>query len=188
MARIGALALQGGYDAHLKSIARLGHEGVRVRTPDELEGLDGLILPGGESTTHLKLIDRFQLWQPLDDFARSGKPVLATCAGLILAAQVVSHPTQRSFGWLQVEVSRNAWGRQVHSFEATPDKAAPGLEDLPLVFIRAPRIEALGPDTEALVFTRGEVVMVRQGNVFGAAFHPELTPDLRVHRLVFGEG
>ncbi|MFN3200317.1 MAG: pyridoxal 5'-phosphate synthase glutaminase subunit PdxT [Bradymonadia bacterium] len=185
MARIGALALQGGYDAHLKVVERLGHEGVRVREAAQLDTLDGLILPGGESTTHLKLIDRFGLEQALVDFVASGKPVLATCAGLILSAQSVRDPEQRSFGWLDVTVSRNAWGRQVHSFEASTDETVAGLEGLPLVFIRAPRLQRVGDDVEVLARIDGEPIMVRQGNVVGASFHPELTDDVRVHSLVF---
>jgi len=162
-----------------------------VRTADELATVDGLILPGGESTTHLKLIDRFGLAEPLDRFVKSGKPVLATCAGLILSAGTVE-PEQTSFGWLDVDVARNAWGRQVHSFEGeadTPPADGPfaGQAPLHVVFIRAPRIRALGPRVEVLATLDGEPIMIRQGAVIGASFHPELTPDRRVHRLAFGD-
>lgn len=188
MARIGVLALQGAYEAHEKVLRRLGHEVVRVRDAADL-GLDGLVLPGGESTTHLKLIARHGLGPALDAFARSGRPVLATCAGVILAARRVTHPEQKSFGWLDVEVARNAWGRQVHSFEARSDGPLPGEPDpFPLVFIRAPRFRELGDGVEVLATFEGEPILVRQGRFFGATFHPELTGDDTLHRLVFGEG
>jgi 5'-phosphate synthase pdxT subunit len=181
MARIGVLALQGGFAAHERALADLGHEPVPVRRPSELATVEGIALPGGESSTMLKLLDFSGLAGPLDAFVREGRPVLATCAGLILAARHVTNPAQRSFGWLDVSVSRNAWGRQLDSFEAVADEG-----QLPLVFIRAPRIVELGSDVEVLARFRGEPVMVRQGNVTGASFHPELTEDRTVHEAVFG--
>lgn len=181
MATIGVLALQGGFAAHATALARLGHRVVEVRVSADLEGLDGLVLPGGESTVQLKLIDREGLGGPLDRFVRSGAPVLATCAGLILASRRVRGPAQPSFGWVDVDVARNAWGRQVDSFEATSDGGA-----LPLVFIRAPRVERVGEGVEIVERFGGEPVLVRQCNVWGATFHPELTADLSVHRTVFG--
>jgi 5'-phosphate synthase pdxT subunit len=186
--RIGVLALQGGYAAHGKALAECGFEAVEVRTAADLASVAGLVLPGGESTTHLKLIDRFGLAAPLDAFVRAGNPVLATCAGLILAAQHVSDPAQPSFAWIDVDVARNAWGRQVHSFEAEATGAGvlAGAEPLPLIFIRAPRITRVGEGVEVLATLDGEPIMVRQGNVIGAAYHPELTADRRVHRLAFG--
>lgn len=185
---VGVLALQGGYAVHEKALADLGLAHREVRTPADLEGLTGLILPGGESTTHLKLIDRFDLWGPLDAFARSGKPVFCTCAGLILAARTVTHPDQPSFGWLDVAVARNAWGRQVHSFEDVADQPLPGDSSaIPLIFIRAPRIEQVGR-AEVLLTVRREPILVRQGNIWGATFHPELTADRRLHAAIFGRG
>lgn len=179
---VGVLALQGAYDAHARALVRAGH-GVRlVRRPGDLAGLGGLVLPGGESTTHLNLIARFGLRDPLDELVRAGTPVLATCAGLILAAKSVRGPAQDSFGWLDVDVVRNAWGRQVDSFEAVADGG-----DLPLVFIRAPRIERVGEGVEVLARWRGEPILVREGNVTAATFHPELTERLDVHRLAFAE-
>lgn len=188
---IGVLALQGGWASHKAALAELGHTPVEVRTAEELATVDGLILPGGESTTHLKLIDRYALAGPLEAFVAAGKPVLATCAGLILSAKAVT-PSQKSFGWLDVAVARNAWGRQVHSFEGFADPPPAdgpfaGEDPLPLLFIRAPRIESVGPAVEVLATIDGEPIMVRQGAVIGAAFHPELTPDRRVHRLAFGD-
>ncbi|MCB9523543.1 MAG: pyridoxal 5'-phosphate synthase glutaminase subunit PdxT [Myxococcales bacterium] len=179
--KVGVLALQGGWAAHIQAARALGHDAGPVRTAAELAACDGLILPGGESTTHLKLIDRFDLKGALDGHVAAGKPVLATCAGLILSARAVTHPAQASFGWLDVTVARNAWGRQVHSFEATADGS-----DLPLVFIRAPRILDLGPGVEVTHTFEGEPVGVRQGPFWGVAFHPELTADQRVHAQVFG--
>lgn len=178
--RVGVLALQGGFAAHARAIADLGHAPVEVRAAADLAGLDGLILPGGESTVHLKLIDRFALGAPLDDFVATGKPVLGTCAGLILAARRVTSPEQTSFGWIDVAVARNAYGRQRESFEAISP------EGIPLIFIRGPRIIEVGPAVEVLATLAGEAVLVRDGNVTGASFHPELTADRRVHGQVFG--
>ncbi len=188
---VGVLALQGGWAAHKAALTDLGHTAVEVRTAQQLAAVDGLCLPGGESTTHLKLIERFGLADALDRFVGSGKPVLATCAGLILSARAVE-PRQKAFGWLDVEVARNAWGRQVHSFEGEadpPPRGGPfaGQAPLQLLFIRAPRITAVGPGVEVLATIDGEPIMVREGAVIGAAFHPELTPDRRVHRLTFGD-
>ncbi|MCK6576365.1 pyridoxal 5'-phosphate synthase glutaminase subunit PdxT [Myxococcota bacterium] len=187
MARLGVLALQGGYDAHARTLRGLGHTVDEVRTADDLARVDGLVLPGGESTTHLILIDRFALEAPLRAFVASGKPVLATCCGLILSAAEVVSPAQRSFGWVDVTVARNAWGRQVHSFEDTADPESP-VGPVSMLFIRAPRITRVGPAVEVRATYRGEPVLVRQGNVTAGAFHPELTADARVHEAVFGRG
>lgn len=181
--KIGVLALQGAFAAHARALERLGHAPALVRLPGDLDGLEGLVLPGGESTTMLNLLDRFALSEPLDRLVRAGAPVLATCAGLILAARGVTHPAQRSFGWLDVDVARNAWGRQLDSFEATAD--APR-DDLPLVMIRAPRLTRVGADVEVLATHDEEPVLVRAGAITGATFHPELTDSLDVHAAVFG--
>jgi 5'-phosphate synthase pdxT subunit len=179
MARIGILALQGAFAAHAKVLRTLGHAAVLVRAAHDLEGLDGIVLPGGESTVQLTLLERLDLEAPLARFVASDRPVLATCAGLILAARTVRSPAQRSLWFLDVTVERNAWGRQTESFEAFSD------EGLPLVFIRAPRIVSVGAATVLQHFC-GEPVLVRQGHVTGATFHPELTPSTRVHEDVFG--
>jgi pyridoxal 5'-phosphate synthase pdxT subunit len=176
MRAVGILALQGGFEAHAAAVAEVGGEPRLVRTADELKELDALILPGGESTTILKLIERHELGAPLDVFVRSGRPVLATCAGLILAAAHVTRPAQKSFGWLPVSVARNAWGRQVESFEATDDSGA-----MPLVFIRAPRIVEVSRPASVLATFRGEPVAVRAGAITGLTFHPELGSDRRFH-------
>jgi pyridoxal 5'-phosphate synthase pdxT subunit len=181
MVAVGILALQGAVGPHARAVEEVGLRAVPVRDEAELAAVDGLILPGGESSTMLKLLDRFGLDGPLERFVESGRPVLATCAGLILAARRVTRPEQRSFGWLDVTVARNAWGRQVHSFEALDDAGA-----LPLVFIRAPRIVEVGPEAKVLATFQGEPVLVQQGNVVGAAFHPELTADRSLVRELFG--
>ena len=179
--RIGILALQGGVTPHTCSLQRIGCEVREVRVADDLRGLSGLVLPGGESTTQLRLIRRGGLEGPLTEFLRAGHPALATCAGLILAAQSVHDPDQHSLGWLDVDVSRNAWGRQVQSFEAMSDNRG-----LPLVFIRAPRIVRVGDDVSVEDTLDGEPILVRQGRLWGASFHPELADDSSVHALVFG--
>jgi 5'-phosphate synthase pdxT subunit len=182
--KLGVLAVQGAFAAHARALERLGHAPALVRQPRDLEGVEGLVLPGGESTTMLLLLERFGLTAPLERLVRAGAPVLATCAGLILAARGVTQPAQRSFGWLDVDVARNAWGRQLDSFEARAD---PPNEHLPLVLIRAPRLTRVGPGVEVLATYEGEPVLVRAGAITGATFHPELTASLDVHRAVFGE-
>jgi len=184
---IGVLAVQGAFERHAQALTELGH-GVRyVRALADLEGLGGLVLPGGESTVQLEMIGRLGLEPKLGELFASGAPVLATCAGLILLGKRVSSPAQRSFGVLDIDIERNAWGRQLDSFEAESDAPLPGDErPLPLVFIRAPRIVRVGPRVKVLAAYRGEPVLVREGNVTGATFHPELTGDLRLHAHVFG--
>jgi 5'-phosphate synthase pdxT subunit len=181
--RVGILALQGAFAAHVGPLEALGHRTTFVRSPADFDAIDGLVLPGGESSVHLALIDRFGLESPIVSLYRSKKPILATCAGLILVAREVTSPAQRSLGLLDVSVARNAYGRQTDSFEAQSDRGG-----VPLVLIRAPRITHRDPLVEVLATYQGEPVWVRQGNVTGAVFHPELTGDLRVHRLAFGDG
>ena len=171
MARVGVLALQGAYAAHGTVLRAGGHDVDEVREATQLADLDGLILPGGESTTMLKLINWGGLGPALEDFVASGRLVLGTCAGLILASREVRAPTQESLGWLDVVVERNAYGRQLDSFEAHSDAGTP------LIFIRAPRIVEVGPAVEVLETIAGEAVLVRQGQVYGACFHPELSSD-----------
>jgi 5'-phosphate synthase pdxT subunit len=196
---LGVLALQGAFARHAQRLAERGHDVRLVRDARDFTGLGGLVLPGGESTVQLDLLARLGLEEELVDLVRTGVPVLATCAGLILLARGVAHPAQRSFGLLDVDVARNAYGRQLDSFEASSDEAwPPGVahssagsgepSPLPLVFIRAPRIERVGDRVEVLARHRGEPVLVREGNVTAATFHPELTSDPRVHDAVFGRG
>jgi 5'-phosphate synthase pdxT subunit len=181
MSTIGVLAVQGAFARHAEVMVALGHEVQLVRDAPAFAGLDGLILPGGESTVQLQLIERLGLEAPLRAFVDSGLPLLATCAGLILLARKVEHPEQQSFGLVDVAVSRNAWGRQLDSFEAVSD----GPNSLPLVFIRAPRIVNTGPRVEILASYKNEPVLVRDQNITCATFHPELALDMRVHASVF---
>ena len=172
---IGVLALQGDFEAHARALAELGAKARSVRVPAELEGLDGLVLPGGESTTMTLGIEREGLAEPLRAFVRSGKPVLGTCAGMIML-------DRDHLGLLDVSAERNAFGRQLHSFEADLDVT--GVGELRAVFIRAPWIERHGDDVEVLAEVDGHAVAVRQDNILAVAFHPELTDDRRVHRWV----
>ena len=181
--RIGVLALQGDFALHAKALGRCNAEVVEVRKPEQLEGLDGLIMPGGESTTLLKLMDSWGFVPALEKFHAGGKPIFGTCAGLILLAREVTSPAQFSLGLIDVGVERNAYGRQRESFQ-TPGTAE--LEGRPvpieMVFIRAPRIRRVGKAVETLARRDGEAVMARQGTILVATFHPELTDDPTVHR------
>jgi 5'-phosphate synthase pdxT subunit len=176
--RIGILAVQGAFAAHAAMLARLGHAPREVRSPRELDGLDGLVLPGGESTAQLKLIEALGLRAGITALCRE-KPVLATCAGMILLAQRVRNPPQDSFGLLDVTVQRNAWGRQVDSFEA---RSAGGQ---PLVFIRAPRLLEVAADVQVLDRYAGEAVAVRQRGIVALTFHPELAGDTYFYEMAF---
>jgi pyridoxal 5'-phosphate synthase pdxT subunit len=182
MSTIGVLAVQGAFARHAEVVRGLGHQVRLVRDPAAFAELDGLILPGGESTVQLRLIARLELEAPLRAFVARGKPLLATCAGLILIARTVGQPQQPSFGLIDVALTRNAWGRQLDSFEAVSDEP----EALPLVFIRAPRITECGSAVEIRARYRGEAVLVRERNLTCATFHPELSDDTRVHASVFG--
>lgn len=178
--RIGILAIQGDYAAHAEALVESGAEPVEVRKPDELAGLDGLILPGGESTTILRFLKR-GFFEALEQFCAS-KPVFGTCAGAILLAREVRNPAQRSMGVLDAVVERNAYGRQIDSAILTAETRLPG-GPLEMVFIRAPRIVETGADVEVLALREGYAALVRQGRVLAATFHPELSSDRRVHRL-----
>lgn len=185
--KIGVLALQGDFSLHRKSLDRIGVESVEVRMPRHLEDVGGLIMPGGESTTLLKLMDAGDFFPALEKFHAGGKPIFGTCAGLILLARDVESPKQRSLGFIDITAERNAYGRQKESFETevTADLGS-GPAPLKVVFIRAPRIRRLGPAVTPLVAHQGECIMARQGTVLVAAFHPELTDDDTVHRYFSG--
>ncbi len=183
--RIGILALQGAFIEHEKILERLGVETVEVRLPQHLEGLDGLIIPGGESTTIGKVAARWGLLEPLRAFARSGRPLWGTCAGMILLAKEAVDGTsdQPLLGLMDMTVRRNAFGRQVESFEADLKVAVLGERPFHAIFIRAPRIERVGEGIEVLAcLDDGTMVAARQGNLLTTAFHPELTDDERFHR------
>jgi 5'-phosphate synthase pdxT subunit len=176
----GVLALQGDFDAHLRSLRAVGAPAVEVRHAREVEPLAGLVIPGGESTTLLHLMADEPWFEALRAFHARGGPILGTCAGAILLAREVTNPAQSSLGLLDVTIERNAWGRQVDSFETRLE--APDLGgSLAAVFIRAPRIRALGPGVEVLARLDGEPVLVRQGQVLAATFHPEIAGDARLH-------
>jgi len=178
---IGVLALQGAFDVHAKRLTELGAKAVLVRRPEQLAELDGLVIPGGESTTFLKNLERAGFYDVLDAFVHT-KPVFGTCAGCILLAKDVANPPQRSFGVLDVSVERNAYGRQNDSVILNAETSLPG-GPLEMVFIRAPRISRVGAAVETLATRNGDPTLVRQGWLLAATFHPELTADLRVHQL-----
>ena len=178
---IGVLAIQGDYAAHAEALAETGAEPVEIRKPDQLAALDGLILPGGESTTMLKFLEKLDFFEALQEFGRN-RPVFGTCAGAILLAREVLSPPQRSLGLLDAVVERNAYGRQIDSTIQTAETALPG-GPLEMVFIRAPRIAGTGAGVEVLAQRDGSPALVRQGGVMAATFHPELSSDRRVHRL-----
>lgn len=186
MTTIGVLALQGAFAEHLRTLRRIGVEAREVRLPVDLDGLSGLIIPGGESTSIGKLIERFELREGITSLAQTGRPIWGTCAGMILLAREVVEDSRASdqplLGLLDVVVRRNAFGSQLDSFEAEIDVPHLGREPVPVVFIRAPVIESVGPDVEILAcLDDGRIVAVRQGNLVATAFHPELTPDTRFH-------
>jgi 5'-phosphate synthase pdxT subunit len=182
--RIGVLALQGAFREHMQALQRLGAEAIPLRLPEELEDLDGVVLPGGESTTMDKLLRKFELQQPLQRRLRAGLPAMATCAGLILLADEVQDglPDQESMHLLPVTVRRNAYGRQPQSFEA--DVVLEGLEE-PFrgVFIRAPLVERTRADVEVLGSVEGHPVAIRRGHILALTFHPELSGDDRLHQV-----
>ena len=178
---IGVLALQGAYEAHVQTLRLLGAIPKLIRTPEDLDGIDGLIMPGGESTTFLKHLERAGFYDALNAFVHS-RPVFGTCAGCILLAKEVSNPHQPSFGVLDIAVERNAYGRQIDSTILTADTALPG-GPLEMVFIRAPRITQTGPGVETLATRDGHATLVRAGHLMAATFHPELSHDTRVHHL-----
>lgn len=179
--RIGVLAIQGDYASHAEALAASGAEPVEVRKPDELAYLDGLILPGGESTTMLKFLEKHRFFELLVEFC-GAKPVFGTCAGTILLARDVLNPPQRSLGILDAVVERNAYGRQIDSSILTAETSLPG-GPLEMVFIRAPRIEKTGVGVEILATRDGSATLVRQKHILAATFHPELSADRRVHKV-----
>jgi len=191
---IGVLGLQGDFDAHSKALYEIGETATIVRRAEEFAEIDGLIIPGGESTTLLKLINDCGFVEPLQNLRAAGTPIYGTCAGAILLACRVTGPEQFSLGFIDIDVERNAYGRQLESFETTmgriePDSGLAPIDGpgdvssrLELVLIRAPRIRRCGPDVRVLVRHAGEPVLVREGAVLAGTFHPELGRDRNVHR------
>jgi 5'-phosphate synthase pdxT subunit len=179
--QIGVLAIQGDYERHAAALEESGAQSALIKTPEALEDIDGLILPGGESTTMLKFLERNHFFDALKSFAQQ-KPIFGTCAGAILLAKEVRHPHQPSLGILDIAVERNAYGAQRDSAILTLDTTLPG-GPLETVFIRAPRIVSTNPEVEILAEREGFPVLIRQGKTMAATFHPELSTDRRVHQL-----
>lgn len=184
MKRVGVLALQGDFEAHQRALARVGAESMQVRSAGELERIDALVIPGGESSTMLKLIEETGLKEPLERFGQT-KPVFGTCAGAILLAFEVSHPAQDSLRLIDIAVERNAYGRQLDSriVAIEPENGTIEGGALEAVFIRAPIIRRVGAGVRVLARYNGDPVLVEQGHHLVATFHPELTGDSRVHQL-----
>ena len=179
--RVGILAVQGDVDAHAAMLVQLGVEAVRVRREKDLDGLCALILPGGESTTIAKGLERLCLYEPLETFAESGRPILGTCAGAVLLAREVENHPVRSLGLIDVVAVRNAYGSQVDSFSSPVEGELEGFSG---VFIRAPRLRRPGPDVAVRARVDGWPVFVQQGVALATTFHPELTKDPRVHEVL----
>lgn len=180
--RIGVLALQGAFREHQQMLDQCGVESVQIRKREQLEGVSALIIPGGESTTMGKLLKDFNLFEPIIKMGREGLPIFGTCAGLIMLAKDIAGSEQPRLGLMDISVERNAFGRQVDSFEADLDIPAIGHEPFRAVFIRAPYILSTGNGVEVLARFGEKIVFARQGRFLAAAFHPELTGDLRIHR------
>jgi 5'-phosphate synthase pdxT subunit len=178
--KIGILAVQGDFDAHASMLAGMNVDTVEVRTPEELSGCDGLILPGGESTTQLQFLQEEGLSEAIKEFAGDGRVIFGTCAGAILLASEVKNPGQESLGLLDMTVIRNGYGRQVHS-DVVSGTSTLKKEPLEMVFIRGPVIERVGPKVEVLAEYASKPALVQQGNILASAFHPELTDDTTVH-------
>jgi len=178
--QVGVLALQGAFAAHSDCLTSIGVQSIEVRNPEQLSSVDALLMPGGESSTMSQLLESSGLFDPISLRIVNGMPVFGTCAGMILLASEIldGRSDQRSFSAIDISVRRNAFGRQVDSFEATINSS---VGDFHGVFIRAPRIERVGDDVEILGSIDGEPVLVRQGNVLAASFHPELSNDARLH-------
>jgi 5'-phosphate synthase pdxT subunit len=180
--RIGVLALQGAFAKHLDVLERLGVSGVEIRQPEELDGIDGLIIPGGETTTMVNLMKTEGWFERMREFGLN-HPVMGTCAGMVLMGRELDDPLVEPFGWMPIRVHRNAYGSQVNSFWDTGCvEDMPGPAEMEMVFIRAPRFEPLSDELISLGMCRGESVMIRYGHFLALAFHPELTDDVRIHR------
>ncbi|KGA96196.1 glutamine amidotransferase [Alkalihalobacillus alcalophilus ATCC 27647 = CGMCC 1.3604] len=180
MATIGVLSLQGAVSEHVRFLENNGALAKEIKRPEQLKEIDGLVLPGGESTTMRKLIDKYDFLEPLRAFGEAGKPVFGTCAGMILMAQSLVDKEEGHLGFIDMVVERNAFGRQRESFEVHLNVAGIA-EDLQAVFIRAPLVKEVGRDVEVLSEYGGEIVAVKQGPFLACSYHPELTDDSRMH-------
>lgn len=181
MMKIGILALQGAFREHQKMLELLGAETQLVKLPQHLEGLDGLVVPGGESTTMGKLLREYDLQKPIQNLAKAGMPVFGTCAGMIVMANKIHGADEPHLALMDVEVNRNSFGRQVDSFETDLEMPVIGEQPFPAVFIRAPHVESVGPEVTTLATYNGRVVAAEQGHYLALSFHPELTGDTRIH-------
>jgi 5'-phosphate synthase pdxT subunit len=183
--RIGVLAVQGAFAEHINVLRQIGVDAVPVRLPSDLDGVSGLILPGGESTTMRKLIDEWGLRQPILDLAGNGAPIFGTCAGMILLSKEITDGDEPVFPLLDISIKRNAFGRQLDSFESELEVPVLGDRKVHAVFIRAPIVERVGPDVDVIAqLDDGRVVAVKKGQIIATAFHPELAGETRFHRLV----
>lgn len=181
--KVGVLTLQGGFDKHIEALTRLGVTPVKIREAEELDHIDGLIIPGGESTTIIRLLKNFGIYDVLKSKIEKGLPVFGTCAGMILLSKgILSHPEQETLGLMDYKVSRNDYGRQIDSFDTELSVPILGEDPVPAVFIRAPRIQEIGESVQVLSSWEDSPVLVRRDNILAASFHPELTSDLRVHQ------
>ncbi len=179
---LGILGLQGDFYAHKKMGEKLGIETIIVRSPEDFEKIDGLIIPGGESTTITKLLFRYNLTNSLKKFHKEGKPIFGTCAGMVLLAKKIdNHPGQFSFGFIDISVKRNAYGRQIDSFEEDVSIPIIGKKPFHGVFIRAPKISRVGKSVESLAKHNSDHILAREGNILVGSFHPELTEDVRIY-------
>ncbi|MER2111685.1 pyridoxal 5'-phosphate synthase glutaminase subunit PdxT [Solibacillus isronensis] len=185
MAKIGVLALQGAVKEHIQQIELLGHEAVAVKTSNDLRDIDGLILPGGESTTIGKMLERNDLLEPIKAMAQQGVPMFGTCAGLILLAKKIRNSKTPHLSLMDVEVERNSFGRQVDSFEVPLSIPSIG-DEITAVFIRAPHIVSIGEHVEILATYEERIVLARDGQFLGCSFHPELTDDVRILEFFIG--
>lgn len=181
MVTIGVLGLQGAIKEHVKAVEATGAQGLVVKTYEQLAEIDGLIMPGGESTTMRRLIDRYQFFEPLRAFAADGKPIFGTCAGMILLAGQIQNQTNTHLALMDITVARNAYGRQKDSFE-TPLAIQGVGRDYPAVFIRAPYMTDVGSEVQVLAAYDDTIVTARQGHLLACSFHPELTEDIRLHQ------
>lgn len=179
---VGVLALQGAFREHQHSLEKCGVSTCQVRKASELHSVDALVIPGGESTTMGKLMNDFELMKPIIDLANQGMPVFGTCAGLIMLAKQIKNSQQQTLGLMDIEVERNAYGRQVDSFETYLDIPVLGAKPFRAVFIRAPHITKVAEGVDVLAYFDDKIVCARQGHFLVAAFHPELTSDLRMHQ------
>ncbi|GAF64624.1 glutamine amidotransferase [Bacillus sp. TS-2] len=181
MVTIGVLALQGAVREHIKLLEKIGVRAISVKDPIQLDEIDGLILPGGESTTMRKLIDRYHFFEPIQRFGLQGKPIFGTCAGLILMSTSISGDETKHFGFINMNVERNAFGRQKESFEAKLSIKNVG-EEVDAVFIRAPLVKSIGEGVEIVATFENEIVAVLENHYLACSFHPELTEDIRLHK------